>query len=246
MFFEIKSKIRQKLPLKVKVFLNQYLDAIRLSFFRKKVGKSTFIDKTVHVLGWSSIQIGHSTIISEFTWLNVNARIKGHKHILIGNNCYIGKRNFLSAGSQIEIADYCMTGADCKFLGSDHIFDNPYIPYLVSGTTNEKIIRMGVNSRLGAAVIVVGNVSIGHGSVIGAGSLVNKNIPPFCIALGNPCRVIRRYDFVLRQWVTLENYIPERDSAMPSEQEYLETLIRSYPNLTVSIKAASQRAGDLF
>jgi len=230
----------------IRTHFAQDAEAFRLAFFRKDVGHNTYVDPTVQVLGWRSISIGHSTAISEGTWLNVNHRTPGHKHIVIGSNCYIGKRNFFTSGWQIWVSDYCMTGVDCKLMSGDHLFESPMVPYLISGVTNEKVIRLGVNARLGAGVSVVGNVSIGHGSIIAAGSLVNKDIPPFSIAIGNPCRVHKRYDFSSNQWVDADRYTELGDHAMFDEAVYLEALIAQYPKVHIPLQAAGRSFGDMF
>lgn len=58
--------------------------------------------------------------------------------------------------------------------------------------TYAKPIRIGNGCWLGGGVIVLPGVTIGDGSVIGAGSVVTKDVPPNSVAVGNPCRVIRR------------------------------------------------------
>ena len=52
-------------------------------------------------------------------------------------------------------------------------------------------VKIGKNCWLGAGVAVLPGVTIGDGSVIGAGSVVTKDIPPFVVAYGNPCKVVR-------------------------------------------------------
>jgi acetyltransferase-like isoleucine patch superfamily enzyme len=243
---KFKTILKSKLSPKHKIQLVQLKHKIKLFLLKKQIGNNTYIDKTVHVTGWNSISIGKNTAISEYTWINVNNRTPNHKHITIGDNCYIGRRNFFSSGWLIEIGDYVMTGINCKFIGSDHIFTNPYMPYITTGTTNDKIIKVGSNVWLGVEVTVMGNVTIGHGTIIGAGSLVNKDIPPFSIAVGNPCKVIKRFDFKLNEWKKIDEYNPSHDTYMPTKESYLEILKMNSPHVTIPLQACSRDFGDMF
>lgn len=211
----------------------------------KNVRKKSFIDKSVQVNGWKHVFIGHHTVIGSDTWINVNGRIKNQVHITIGNNCCIGRRNYFSSGVIITLGNYCMTGPECKFIGSDHVIDNPLIPYIVSGNTFEKSIVLKTNVWLGASVLVIGNVTIDHGSIIGAGALVTKDIPPFSIAIGNPCKVVKRYDFNLKKWVKTEDIKQENDLGHPSDDEYAKILKNSYPRVSIPLEAVTKAFGDL-
>ncbi len=243
-----KSKLilKKNLSTYYKVKFQQLKNKLKIFFLKKDIGKNTYIDKTVHITGWNSISIGENTGISEDTWINVNNRAINHKHIVIGNSCYIGRRNFFSSGLLIEIGDFAMTGIDCKFMGSDHVFSDPMMPYIATGTTNDKIIKIGTNVWFGANVTVIGNISIGHGSIIGAGSLVNKDIPSFSIAVGNPCRVIKRFDFKYNKWIKISDYILEHDVFIPTEENYLKLLRTNSPNVSIPLQACSKRFGDMF
>ena len=232
------NRFKAELPRATRVRLHQIKEVAQLLFYRRDVGKNTYIARAVHVLGWRSISIGHSSAISEGTWLNVNQRTKNHKHIVIGNNCFIGRRNFLSSGWQIFISDYCLTGPECKFLGSGHVFNDPLKPYVVSGTTNDKVIRVGVNVWMASGVTVIGGVDIGHGCIIGANTLIHKDIPPFSIVVGNPGRVTKRYDFVANRWVASHEYDGEHDYAMPDEANYLEILKGAFPEISMPLQAS--------
>lgn len=250
LFVRIKNKaksiLKSKLSTSSKIRLVQLRDTVKLFFLKKDVGQNTYIDKSVHVTGWNSIQIGKNSAISEHTWINVNNRVPNHKHIVIGDSCYIGRRNFFSSGWLINIGSYCMTGIDCKFMGSDHIFENPMQPYISTGTTNDKIIKLETNVWLGADVTVIGNVTIGRGSIIGAGSLINKDITPFSIAVGNPCKVIKRFDFKQNKWIKIDKYNDDSDKLMPTEAEYLKLLNEQYPNISIPLQACSKDFGDMF
>lgn len=242
---KIKKILDKMLSVYGRTKVMQIYESFRLLKLNKEIGNNTFIDKSVHITGWSAISIGSNTAISEYTWINVNNRTPNHKHIIIGDNCYIGRRNFFSSGWQIDIGDYVMTGIDCKLMGSDHIFNTPFMPYIATGTTNDKIIKLGINVRLGAGVMVIGNVTIGHGSIIGAGTLVNKDIPPFSIAVGNPCKVIKRFDFNTNHWVSIQDY-DENTQNMVSEEEYKAKLRLNHPTIHIPLQAASRQFGDMF
>jgi acetyltransferase-like isoleucine patch superfamily enzyme len=241
-----KRKLDMALSPRAKGRVAQVKNRLRSLAADKSVGRHTFIDPTVHVTGWRAIRVGHHTMIGGGSWLNVNNRALDEKQIVIGNNCYVGFRNFFTSGRLIELGDYVMTGVDCKFLGSDHVMKDPYAPYITTGTTHDSVMRIGDNVWLGAGVAVLGSVDIGRGSVIGAGALVTKSIPPFSVAIGNPARVVRRFDFARGAWIPAAEVTPEIEARMPSEEAYRERLTRDWPELSIPLQAASRSFGDIF
>ena len=205
----------KKLSSKQKQILLVFLSKIKLFFYKKDIGKNSYIDKTVNVFGWNHVSIGKNTLIGEQSWLNVNGRIQNHKHIKIGNNCYIGRRNLLASSKELIISDYVMTSNECKFLGSNHVYSNPLEPYIATGTMDNDVLKIGVNVWIGAGAIVLGAVTVGHGSIIGAGSVVTKDIPPFSIAVGNPCKVVKRFNFKINDWERVSEFDEKLENLMP-------------------------------
>ncbi len=243
---KIKSFLKNNVPIRYIQKTSRIISKIKLLFLSKEIGKNTYIDKTVNVFGWAYVSIGEGTLIGENSWLNVNEKKKDFKHIKIGNYCYIGRRNLLSSSRELIIGDYVMTNNECKFLGSNHIFKNPMLPYISTGTTNNDIQKIGVNCWIGAGTIVLGAVTIGHGSIIGAGSVVTKDILPFSIAVGNPCKVIKRYDFEKDEWIRIEEFDIKKEILMPMENEYIKRLKEKSKGLVLPIMAATSRYGDLY
>lgn len=213
---------------------------------KKNIGINTYIDHTVQVLRWSCTRVGKNTIISENSLININHCFDGRPSLTIGDFCFIGRRNFFTTGESIEVKNYCMTGVDCHFLGSGHILSNPFIPYISSGTTNNNRIVIGANCWLGASVTVLGNVSIGHGSIIGANSLVMSNIPPFSVAIGNPAKVVKRFDVEFGQWVNVNDFSASAEEHIPTESVYLKMLEENVPTIAMPFRAAGKSMGDLF
>lgn len=242
----VKDFFKQYLSQKQKSKINTFISKWKLLFLKKQIGKNSYIDPTVNVFGWAHVSIGENTLIGEQSWLNVNGREIGFKHIKIGDNCYIGRRNLLSSSRELIIGDFVMTNNECKFLGSNHVFDDPMCPYITTGTTNDDIQKIGANVWIGAGTIVLGSVNIGQGSIIGAGSIVTKDVPPFSVAVGNPCRVVKRYDFSKKEWVKTSDFNIDLEHLMPSEEEYVQELRSKSKGLILPLMAATSRYGDLY
>jgi len=101
----------------------------------------------------------------------------------------------LHAYQSITVGERCLIAANCQiFDGSGHdlSFDNVRERINTHGTTAPIVIEDGV--WLGANTLVLPGVWIGEGSVVGAGSVVTKDIPAMVVAVGNPARVVRAYD----------------------------------------------------
>jgi len=106
----------------------------------------------------------------------------------IGEGVFINYGCSISANEQVRIGDRCSIGTHVIIMDNDfHQVD----PQRREERPNSAPIVLEENVWLGARVIVLKGVTIGHDSVVGAGSVVTRDIPPRCVAAGVPARVIR-------------------------------------------------------
>lgn len=112
----------------------------------------------------------------------------GGRHVHFGKNIYANFNLTLVDDTHIYVGDYTMIGPNCTLATAGH----PICPELREKPCQFNLpIVIGKNCWLGAGVLVMPGVKIGDNSVIGAGSVVTKDIPANVVAVGNPCRVLR-------------------------------------------------------
>ena len=112
----------------------------------------------------------------------------GGKHCHLGKNVYFNFNATLVDDTHIFVGDYTKFGPNVVIATAGH----PILPSLREQAYQYNApVKIGKCVWLGAGVIVLPGVEIGDNSVIGAGSVVTKNIPANCVAVGNPCKVIR-------------------------------------------------------
>jgi galactoside O-acetyltransferase len=112
----------------------------------------------------------------------------GGKHVHLGKNVYFNFNATLVDDTHIYIGDCTMLGPNVVIATAGH----PILPELREKALQYNLpIHIGKNCWLGAGVIVLPGVTIGDNTVIGAGSVVTKDIPANVVAVGNPCKVLR-------------------------------------------------------
>jgi maltose O-acetyltransferase len=109
--------------------------------------------------------------------------------VRLADNADIGMDSLLMG--PVHIGRDVMMGPRCTLIAGNHNFASTELPMNRQGLAPEQPIVIEDDVWLGAAVVVVPGVRIGRGSVIGAGSVVAKDVPPWSIAVGNPARVVR-------------------------------------------------------
>lgn len=180
-----------------------------LTYHEKKkfryFGDNSIINKPVTLLsGIEEISIGDNTIILHSSRLQTyGQKTKDRGKVIIGRDCYIGFRFTVLSGNggMVKIGDHVLIASDVLITNEDHGIDpESSTPYMdQSLIVKNTIIEDGC--WLGEKACILCGVTIGTKSIIGAGSVVTHNIPPYSIAAGAPARVIKTYDFERHCWV---------------------------------------------
>lgn len=133
------------------------------------------------------------------------ANFGGH-HVHLGNNVYTNFNLTLVDDTHIYIGDCTMIGPNVTIATAGH----PIEPGLrIRGLQYNMPVHIGKNCWLGAGVIVMPGVTIGDYTVIGAGSIVTRDIPANVVAVGNPCRVMRPVGERDRQYYFRDRKVPQ-------------------------------------
>lgn len=157
------------------------------------------------------IRVGDRTVIDDYCALTVRGEESG---ITIGSHVFIGRGTQIHArGGQVEIEDHAnlssyvrvgaatrrivigrhaLIAASCCIGGVLHRTDRRDVPIAHQGTLDRGGVVIEDDVWLGAGAIVLDGVTVGRGCVVGAGSVVTKDIPPFSVAYGVPARVVRQ------------------------------------------------------
>lgn len=129
----------------------------------------------------------------------------GGKHVHFGKNVYANFNLTLVDDTHIHVGDYTMFGPNVTVATAGH----PILPELrEKGCQYNAPVRIGRNCWIGANAVIVPGVTIGDNTVIGAGSVVTKDIPSGVVAVGNPCRVLREISDRDRQYYFKDRKIP--------------------------------------
>lgn len=176
------------------------ISRIRQRKYISNIGIGSIIISPLHINGKQNIAIGNNTIIQYKTWLAALPLTGAPQaELIIGNGCAIGHFNEIYATKSIIIEDNVLT-ADRVYISDNlHGYENPEIPIIKQPIKQIGTVRIGAESWLGVGVCVLG-ANIGKHCVIGANAVVTHDIPDYCVAVGAPAKIVKRYNKESGNW----------------------------------------------
>ena len=155
-----------------------------------KLGKGVKIYKFVNLYG---CEIGDRSKIGAFVEIQKGAKV--------GADCKISSHTFICEGVTLE---------DCVFVGHHVVFINDRHPRATNGahqlqteadwTVQPTLIKRGAS--IGSGSVILCNITIGENAMIGAGSVVTKDVPANAVVAGNPARIIRYCESICAEAMT--------------------------------------------
>jgi acetyltransferase-like isoleucine patch superfamily enzyme len=166
--------VERKLPSAISIWAR--LDVIPRAPYHERhrlsLGKNSLIETLCVICTWHG-----DVILKDRASIGIGSIVMGP--VLIGEN---------SACSQ-----------NCFISGQSHLYEDVSKKFLRQGFKTEKVI-IGKNVWIGANSVILLGVKIGDNSIIGAGSTVIEDVPPYCVVVGNPGKIIKKYNFQTKQW----------------------------------------------
>lgn len=163
-----------------------------------KIGKRSLILRPLQIDGRKSIYIDDDVYIAQSAWLMGNNKKKESLHIMsgttIGHYVHIVALDSVIIENNVLIADKVFL-SDCT-----HGYEQVNIPIINQEVKLLSPVTIGEGTWLGENVCICG-ATVGKHCVIGANSVVTSDIPDYCVAVGSPARIIKKYDFDRRTWI---------------------------------------------
>ena len=171
----------------------------------KQLGKKAFMYKPLSIEGIQNISVGSNVYIAYKTWLAAMPHT-GFKEceLIIGDGCIIGNFNHIYATKSIRFGNNVLTADKVYISDNLHGYEDISTPILRQPVKQVGTVTIGENSWIGENVCIMG-ANIGKHCVIGANSVVTKDIPDFCVVAGAPAKIIKRYSFEKNEWLRTDD-----------------------------------------
>jgi acetyltransferase-like isoleucine patch superfamily enzyme len=177
----------------------KHLFKILFSSKFKYFGKNVALISPDSIQGEEYIKIDDNTLINSMAWLLALKTRDEAPYVNIGKNVYIGRFFHLVSIREVIIQDNVLIADKVYISDNIHEYQDISLPIKDQPIKFKNKVVIGKNSWLGENVSIIG-AQIGKHCIIGSNSVVNKNIPDYCMAVGSPAKIIKRYNNNTNEW----------------------------------------------
>lgn len=187
-----KRSLKVKMSYRFFATCKKLVDSIRLLSFKirgLRAGNNTILGKALIPIP-EKVSIGNYSLIEDYVRLRAGGAWEKSSFIEIGNNTFIGHATQINIGSFFKIGNDCMIAPLCVFTDAHHVFTDLNVP-MKDQSCEYGNIEVKDDVWIGSGCVILGNVVIGKGAIIAAGSVVNRSVPEYEIWGGVPAKKIK-------------------------------------------------------
>ena len=171
----------------LKAVVKSIIGKVHAKRFQVQAGKNVYIGKHCALKGKSNIVLDDGVTVRPYAQI-----WSGGGTVRIGRGSEIGERCRISIANSLEIGEKVLLSPNVYITDCDHEYRNIDVPVIEQGIVQKgQAVSIGDGSYIGINTVIVGNVKIGKHCVIGANSVVTKDVPDYSVAVGIPARVIK-------------------------------------------------------
>ena len=155
--------------------------------------KNAYIGKNSYIgASGKGIHIGENTIILDNAYISIfRFNEDSDSEVRIGNECSISSGVTIHGHNGVVIGDGTIFGPRCTIVTGNHGFISKSTQYRTASIPKQNGVVIGNNVWVGAGCTFLPSVQVGNGAVIGAGSVITKNVPAYTVVAGVPAKIIR-------------------------------------------------------
>lgn len=163
-------------------------------FLYMKQGKGSVIYRSVRkdITPFHPFVLGDNSVIEDYCCIN-----NAVGEIIIGNHSRIGLHNTIIG--PVHIGNHVNLAQGVVISGLNHNYENIELNISDQGVSTSQV-TIHDDVWIGANSVIAAGITIGRHCVIGAGSIVTKNIPDYSVAVGNPAKIIKKYNSMAQKW----------------------------------------------
>ncbi|MDQ0903913.1 DapH/DapD/GlmU-related protein [Paenibacillus sp. V4I7] len=201
------------LGIDVSKYLNKihYYYRLLVTFFfykliAKHIGKKTVIYQPNLLSGLRNMSLGDRVIIFANSRIELIENYMNNKYkpnFVMGNDSQIHQNCHITCAGNISIGNNVIITANVTITDIIHPYEDTNMPINFQEIKVGEV-NIGDQTYIYNNAVILPNVKIGKHCVIGANSLVNKNIPDYSVVVGNPARIIRQFDNTIKQWINYD------------------------------------------
>ncbi|WP_193553970.1 acyltransferase [Rufibacter latericius] len=166
-------------------------------FYHKKGNDAVFRPNSrLDVLPFNPFSVGENSVIEDYAVIN-----NGMGPVHIGANTFVGLFDVVIG--PVTIGNHVIIAQHVVISGLNHGYEHVKVPIKDQPCTTGEIV-IEDECWIGANAVITAGVRIGKHSVVAAGSVVTKDVPPYSVVGGNPARILKQYNFDTAQWEKLQ------------------------------------------
>lgn len=179
----------------LRVYLFNFLNGWKY----KRLGPRAYVVKPLRLNGTQYMSIGRDVRVQTLSWL-IAIKLDEHEpELVIGDGCALGDFNHIAAVRRVVFGKNVLTANGVYVSDNLHGFEDIHTPIMDQPVRFKAEVHIGDGTWIGENVCIIG-AKIGKNCVVGANSVVTRDIPDYCVAVGSPAKVIKRFNPASNQW----------------------------------------------